>query len=567
MKNKLTILFETLVTLCTTVSCTLEETVISTATRDTFYRNVAECQAGLNGCYNPLRSIYASTAFFQMTEVATDLMLLNVSSQYNAICNITPTRPGIGVGVWQYGYQGVMRANAVYAAVERAVERGGITEEESWPLLAEAVVLRAFFYYIITSTFGDTPFYTEEVTEDNRARIARLPRMSASDTRNYLIDELMSWLMPAGRGGREALKLCRTYDDGTDSRIGAAVGLMLAGKFCMWEKRWDDAIAVYGVLEDIYGHYAGNAAAFAARYPLTDIPFSRKYVDESILELSNIYEEYGLQTAGGLACWCSPQRNSTDIEASEGGEIDEANIQKISDIYNGIAIPELGGYARTYTSIRPTSYYFQNLMRYASPDLRSGEYSNGAGEARGSSGNLAWRWAGYAAADTDRNERSVLWFSTTGRSGNNRPWLGNKFWCFSMYNTRDFNNYKIFRMAGVLLNLAEAHLMKGDPETACTYLNITRGRAGLDAIKPAVVGGNDEALLEEIRQECARELFGEYQRKFDLVRWGIWYERTLEYNDGSYLRDNIRPCHRYWPIPAEQVTYSGGALDNDEYGE
>jgi hypothetical protein len=73
--------------------------------------------------------------------------------------------------------------------------------------------------------------------------------------------------------------------------------------------------------------------------------------------------------------------------------------------------------------------------------------------------------------------------------------------------------------------------------------------------------------MEEIRCECARELIGEFQRKFDLVRWDMWYERTTQYNTASNLVANIRPCHRYWPIPSDQVAASGGALDNKEYEE
>ena len=115
--------------------------------------------------------------------------------------------------------------------------------------------------------------------------------------------------------------------------------------------------------------------------------------------------------------------------------------------------------------------------------------------------------------------------------------------------------------------MAEAQLRSGNLDRAADYLNVTRVRAGLQKLTPDAVDGNAEALMEEIRLERARELFGEFQRKFDLVRWGIWYERTLAYNDGLYLPDYIRPCHRYLPIPAEQVTYSGGALDNSEYGE
>ena len=42
---------------------------------------------------------------------------------------------------------------------------------------------------------------------------------------------------------------------------------------------------------------------------------------------------------------------------------------------------------------------------------------------------------------------------------------------------------------------------------------------------------------------------------------------TTQYNTASNLVANIRPCHRYWPIPADQVANSHGALDNKEYGE
>ena len=115
---------------------------------------------------------------------------------------------------------------------------------------------------------------------------------------------------------------------------------------------------------------------------------------------------------------------------------------------------------------------------------------------------------------------------------------------------------------------AEAYLMSGNADMACRYLNITRTRAGYsEYISLNSVGGSVDALMEEIRIERAKELFGEYQRKFDLVRWGIWYERTSLYNQNAHLQSYIRPFHRYWPIPVEQVTYSGGALDNNEYNE
>ena len=72
-------------------------------------------------------------------------------------------------------------------------------------------------------------------------------------------------------------------------------------------------------------------------------------------------------------------------------------------------------------------------------------------------------------------------------------------------------------------------------------------------------------LLNEIQNERGRELLGEIQRKFDMVRWGIWYERTAALSDNAKGKTSIQPCHEYYPIPDTEVIYSGGALDNNEY--
>jgi hypothetical protein len=114
--------------------------------------------------------------------------------------------------------------------------------------------------------------------------------------------------------------------------------------------------------------------------------------------------------------------------------------------------------------------------------------------------------------------------------------------------------------------LAECYFYKGDKDTAIKYLNMTRTRAGL----AEYVYRTDARLEEEIRNERARELYGDMQRKFDLVRWGIWYEATTANSDYGYLQEGhanqmIKPCHRYYPIPEIQVTYSKNNLDNDEY--
>lgn len=535
------------------ISCSLKEKITSYTEGDKYYRSVEQIKTGLNACYSPLKLIYTNMGFWEMCECATDLMYLNIDNQIDAVCDIAPARPGAASLVWQRGYQGVSRTNNMIFYTDRAVSEGYIDENEAASLYAEAAVLRSFYWYILTSTFGDVPFYTERVTEENRTKIVKLPRMSAAEIRNFCIGEL--------RKNLSAMPARRTYDSGTDYRVGRALGLMLGGRLCLWNKDWDGALEFFGQLETIYGDLS--------QYPLSDVPFSVKYSRESIWEVPNIYEANGLQIVGTLASWTTPLR-AQNIVSDEFAQEDI-----ISDIYYGIGIPELGSHAMTYTSVRPTPFLCQNLLPFLSDDLRSGEYSNWSKTARGGSGNLAWRWLGYDPDDAGRTgEKQVMFFGSKNADGtwsrmnqSSTPWLGNKFWCPDMRSTRDANNYKIFRYAGAVLGLAEANLMKGDVASSLHYLNMVRSRAGLSDLSLADVGGNADLLMEEIRRECAKELLGEYNRKFDLVRWGIWYERTRQYNTGSLISQNVRPCNRYWPIPADQVAASGGVLTNKEYGE
>lgn len=550
------------------MSSCLKEDMRSAATSETYYRSVAQIRSGVTGCYTPMRTIMSARGFWLMTEADTDLMYLSSSTAYDANCDVSPARPSFATNLWRYGYQGLMYTNSVIADMHAAVEKGYVTAEETSPLEAEAEVLRVMYLYLLTSSFGDVPFYTEKVTEENRPVIASLPRMSASVTRDSCTVWMRRWFME-----KKALPMQRTYAGG-NYRAGAALGLMLGAKCAMWNQDWASVVDFTSALENIYGSYFDKPEAFGLDYPLTDIPFTNKYIDESIWEIANEVESYGLQVSGAIAPVTMPTRRTISLEPQEvdpdedpeAGE--DVGAQSGSDYYDGIVIPELGGFARTSAAVRPTGYYYQQILPYGSDDLRSGEYSGGAEAPRGSSGNLAWRWSGYKAEDAGRENRQVLFFFFGGSSQGgttSRPWLGNKFWCPGMFNNKDSNNYRFFRFADVLLMKAEALARLGDGDLACKYLNITRTRAGLTPLSYAGMMNSEDALMEEIRRERAKELFGEFTRKYDLVRWGIWYERTKAYNDSKYLQNNIRPCHRYWPIPADQVTYSGGALDNSEY--
>ncbi len=81
----------------------------------------------------------------------------------------------------------------------------------------------------------------------------------------------------------------------------------------------------------------------------------------------------------------------------------------------------------------------------------------------------------------------------------------------------------IFRYAGLLLLKAEADARLGNLSEALTNINKVRTRAGIYSYTRE----EQEVLIEEALEERRKELIGEFQRGYDLVRLG----RLHEYND------------------------------------
>lgn len=471
-------------------SCSLDETPTSFVDIDNYYKTEAQCISGLNSCYIPLKSIYTYT-YLIATEGVTDLMHIK-SGTLDAQLNISPAQPRFGQTMWTQGYKGVMYCNAAIYGIESAP----INEDVKKKLLAEGVVLRAYYYWFLTSTFGDVPFYTEHVADDEVLdRISKLGRMPAKDTRDYLIKELQEYvpLMDQVRS-----------DQIENNRVGAAMGWMILGKLAQWNKEWTIARDAMLKVEGIYGDLE--------QYSLEDIKLRNKNTSESIFEIQYTYSETGLKVTTNAACICTPTRS--------GGYT-----------YDGIEIQELGNTATTWTAMRPNAYYFQSLITRRGTDRRKDL-------------NLAWEYDGKQF----NNAASV-------------PWLGPKFWCPGMFNTADSNNQKVFRYADGLLMQAENYMELNDSDESIRYLNMVRTRAG---ITPYTFR-NWDALREEIQKERGRELLGEYQRKYDLVRWDIWYQMTYDYTDYESVKNNMLPCHEYYPIPDVEVIYSGYNLDNKAY--
>ena len=182
---KLKHIFIMSVALCTLSACSLEEDSSSFATSANFYKNAQQCRAALNTCYIPMKSMY-SYKMMLATECVTDLAYSRSSTQ-DAQLDISPANPRFGADVWKQGYLGVRYCNGAITGIENS----SLSDTEKAPLVAEGKIMRAFYYWLMTSFFGDIPFYTDDVSDEAMLeKVAKLPRMSAVGTRNWLIKDL-----------------------------------------------------------------------------------------------------------------------------------------------------------------------------------------------------------------------------------------------------------------------------------------------------------------------------------------------------------------------------------------
>ncbi len=129
-----------------------------------------------------------------------------------------------------------------------------------------------------------------------------------------------------------------------------------------------------------------------------------------------------------------------------------------------------------------------------------------------------------------------------------------------------------FRLAEDYLIAAEALMYKGEKGAAVDYLNTLRMRAARVGANEAETAAHREAMkiseaqlnIDFILDERGRELVGEQQQWFDLVRTNKLLERVRLHNPQA--GPNIEPKHMLRPIPQDQIDRTSNEFpQNPEY--
>ena len=142
-------------------SCSLQEDESAIVSPYKFFNTTVQIRAAVNGCYEPLNAIH-DLRYYIAIEGTTDLANTAGSAQKDAKLDISPSSPGAATHVWQNCWYGVRYCLSTIAGIQRSK----VSDIEKAPYEAETRILMSYYYYVLTSFFGDVPFYEDYVEDD-----------------------------------------------------------------------------------------------------------------------------------------------------------------------------------------------------------------------------------------------------------------------------------------------------------------------------------------------------------------------------------------------------------------
>jgi len=164
-----------LVTAMTVSSCSdsfLEQNPETKAEVDAYFQTEQHITEQLVGAYVPLHSYdYNGVMFGQLnwSDMLGDDMLVGAASitdqeVWHNAASYKLTSALTVSNFWSVSYDGIKACNEVVESAEKSLAKGTISESFANVTIAEAKVLRAFYYTVVWKWYGNIPYFTTPLT-------------------------------------------------------------------------------------------------------------------------------------------------------------------------------------------------------------------------------------------------------------------------------------------------------------------------------------------------------------------------------------------------------------------
>lgn len=524
MKNIITAAAAAFLLLSTGCSDFLDEELKSSLAPSNTYTSTYGFEVGVTGLYAYARSEYntwgESTAThgqacpYEALQIGTDIVVTghgDGSLMPFENLSYTPLTTFV-TSYWNYSYGLIASANEILSFSEKNTNWDAPTDKIGFQ--AEARFFRAFAYRYLVYLYGDVP-YVDKIEDKFRIDFTRTPK---AEVLGKMIEDLKF----------------------ASENLPQDPDKVKPGELTKW--------AAEHLLSEIYLMTGNNAEAEASAKRVIDSGYFHLMDNRFGVQkdkpgdpYSDMFQEYDQnRTAGNMeSIWVMQfEYNTTGGGGANDDWTRRAWVPKYWNIKGFVLADTLGG--RGLAQIVPTHWWADdNSAFFDKNDIRNSNY------------NIKRDWY-YNDPNSELFGQKAEITNDSWTKAELCPTVTKFFYGRAedlSYGGSNKDRMK-FRLAETYLLLAEAQLMQNKTADAANTINVVRKRANASSVTAK------DITADFLLDERIRELVGEEQRRFTLVRFGKLKERTLKYNPRT---QNMEDYHALWPIPQSIIDSNTGA--------
>jgi hypothetical protein len=496
---------------------------------ENYYNTESEATSALLGLYTAFNDngsgLYGGT-LSSWVVVPTDEVYRNSNSGINCL-SYDATDVTIS-NYWNQCYRYINNCNYFLENIDKP----NMDKSRREVYRAEALFLRAYIYFLLTSQFGDVPL---KLSSTQSVYGVNIPFTASKDIYNQILKDMTT-------------AESKVYDVDPSKQQPMRVSKQV----------------VRGILARVNLYMAGYPLLDVARYQDAR-DWAKKVVDDNKNNLLSDYTQLWINIAKD-AYYLPENMWEAEFQVSQQPFFRASGWGGQAGI--GIACPSTNNEVGYVLDWYKVTYSLSERYRTDTADVRY-NWNIASFYYRGSSGTFETSRDSLNSTQAQRLQKVI---------DKNPGKLRRKYEVVRPANGTSGMNFPILRYADVLLMYAEAeNELNGPTTTAINLLNLTRVRAGCTKFYSDNTTGyfaiTDQAsFVKAIQDERSRELCFEYVRRNDLIRWGI-YQQTLlaegdkftsnKYQTGmSLVYGRITEKYNLLPIPMSEISLNNLAKQN-----
>lgn len=546
----------------------LDTTPTSQIDINSYYSSLPELESALAGVYNILLQVNNGIQNIYVELNTTDECAFS-NSNVSGLGTFTHTYADANVAnLWRALYGGIANANVLIDNIDKATKA---TQEQRDAILGEALFLRAYYYFMLASYFGDVPLILHTTTNPAETD---MPRSALSKVYAQILADMQEaekkvyTKTQRGNGALAATHVTKTTVQGIITRVC----LRMAGAPLNDIEKYKMARTYAKLVIDSKEH----ALITNITTPECPSAYAQVFINaildqynpaESMWEIDFSTFNGGVHAGGILGSLIGVNYTSKDLSDIGRGYIRLIINGSLYALYenNGVGKKDL----RRDWNIAPYSFGKGKLAQQDTitvPAIATNTFINTLYPGK-------WR--------RSYDEKNLL-----------SPTIQNVMNTINASYTSI--NAPLLRYADVLLMFAEAdYQVQGSVTADALYaINQVRRRAYGKTIEVNTTGVDFTTsyptdFLKGIQDERARELCFETHRRNDLIRWGIFLQtmNAMTSNSHTYFRDykgdilskykgiatkqttiyqNVYDKHLLLPIPATELNNNKGITYQNE---